>query len=94
MTTYGFFLKPELPCIKNKCLVFPACRNKELLYCTELKEYCENVTRFESEQLVVDELVGSTFPYMLGLMIDKLEWDKRVKILRSQQTEILRDKFK
>ena len=35
-----------IPCIKNKCLLFPVCKNKETIVCWDLKHYvnCNTVT--------------------------------------------------
>lgn len=29
----------EIPCIKNKCLLYPACKNKEEVECEEVRQY-------------------------------------------------------
>ena len=35
----------NLPCIKSKCLKYPACKNKKFIICTPLREYCDEITR-------------------------------------------------
>lgn len=34
-----------IPCKQNKCLVFPACREKEIIYCEMLLSYIEDEYR-------------------------------------------------
>jgi hypothetical protein len=31
--------KPIIPCIKDKCILFPVCRNKEYVTCDTLNDY-------------------------------------------------------
>jgi len=35
----------KLPCIKNKCLVYPACKSKTRIQCTPLSNYLKTVLK-------------------------------------------------
>lgn len=32
-----------IPCIKNKCLVYPSCRNETAIVCEILYKYCDHI---------------------------------------------------
>ena len=40
------FRKTKPPCIISKCIKFPACKNKEHVHCTELKDYYLSMARY------------------------------------------------
>ena len=63
----------NLPCIKSKCLKYPACKNKKFIICTPLREYCDETTntmKVEDGQDIWD-LLYSTFPNLLGVQLDQ-----------------------
>ena len=46
-----------IPCITNKCIALPACKNKTLIRCQELHEYFQNILEEEkSKDQILDDV--------------------------------------
>ena len=43
----------QIPCIKNKCLKLPVCKNRSVINCTSLKEFYLNY--FDDKAKILDE---------------------------------------
>ena len=77
----------QLPCIKNKCITFPVCRNKELIYCSELRYHCFNIVRIREKQNDIWAELHEVFPNISGLMIDKTLFKQETDELLKEQSK-------
>jgi len=71
----------KIPCIKNKCILFPVCRNKYIIKCSILEEYFISLERcFRNKAPVHNDeynpvelawsIVKNVLPKLIELRID------------------------
>ena len=48
----------DLPCIKNRCLKYPACKNKTHIICDDLAAYIFNLKRAENDAIAIARIRG------------------------------------
>jgi len=61
-----------LPCIKNKCLKYPACKNKQFITCTPLREYCNEIAQtYAEEGQDIWTMLYIDFPNLMGVQLDQ-----------------------
>lgn len=59
--------KSTIPCIKNKCILFPVCRNKEYVTCDILNDYFIEIYR-KSNYLNTWERINKTLPNLKSII--------------------------
>ena len=70
----------QIPCIENKCLLYPVCRYKKFIVCTPLREYCYEVSqthKIDNDQDIWT-ILYSSFPNLLGVQLDQAPKDSDI----------------
>jgi hypothetical protein len=59
-----------IPCIENKCLKYPACKNKQFITCTPLRQYLDQNIFILQDESKAWELTNQQLPELLGIQIE------------------------
>ena len=71
----------NLPCKQNKCLKYPACKNKQFITCTPLREYCDEIiqtTPFIQDGKDLWDILYNEFPEIIGVDLDQPPKDSNI----------------
>jgi len=67
-----------IPCIEIKCLKYPVCKQKTLVTCDLLREYCNELTlnKFPNNNPIWMNWkdMGNSFPKLLGVEKENNKW--------------------
>jgi hypothetical protein len=62
----------NIPCKQIKCLKYPACKNREFITCTLLREYCDEIAQtYAEEGQDIWTMLYIDFPILLGVQLDQ-----------------------
>jgi len=59
-----------IPCKKDKCLKYPACKHKTFIICTLLRIYCDDIIHSTNSDTDVWYIIYDEFPELLGVKLE------------------------